>query len=378
MMLGVFVVVWLAVFNTVTAGHTAPTASTHPAAGSTLLQSMKQMLATLQQGMNRLLTQKPQSSSGVGTSGSSTELLAIKNKLMVLEAKLETTQAIQRETRTKLEATQTKQEATQTKLEATQTKLEATQTKLEATQTLLEANQRETRTKLEATQTKFEASEAIQKEMRTKLEASEAIQRETRTKLERTVAKQATTQATLKTLKSKRKSGSTFIRWGRKTCNNASHLVYSGVAGGSWWDHPGAAANPLCLTLTPQFDTTRAHPTRYALLYGAEYEAFHNRDDHDVPCSVCRVPQSTTIMIPATRACPKGWTTQYAGHLSAGREVHKAASQYVCMDGDPEIASSGHRDDDGYVFYYTLTRCGSLPCPPYVHNKVVLCVVCSK
>ncbi|KAL8613640.1 hypothetical protein ACOMHN_029732 [Nucella lapillus] len=127
-----------------------------------------------------------------------------------------------------------------------------------------------------------------------------------------------------------------------------------------------------------QFDTTRPHPTVHALLYGAEYELFHNHQDHDIPCSVCRVPQSTTIMIPATHACPKGWTTQYAGHMSAGHHGHKAASQYVCVDGDPENASSGHRGVDGKLFYYTVTRCGSLPCPPYVNNKVVLCVVCSK
>ncbi|KAL8577828.1 hypothetical protein ACOMHN_054578 [Nucella lapillus] len=152
----------------------------------------------------------------------------------------------------------------------------------------------------------------------------------------------------------------------------------SGVAGGSLWAHPGAAANPLCLTLTPQFDTTRAHPTHYVLLYGAKYQHFHNRHDHDVPCSVCRVPQSTTIMIFAPRACPKGWTTQYAGHMSAGYYIHKAASQYVCVDGDPENASSGHRNYNGYTFFYTVTRCGSLPCTSYVHNKVVLCVVCSK
>ncbi|KAL8573866.1 hypothetical protein ACOMHN_029314 [Nucella lapillus] len=83
-------------------------------------------------------------------------------------------------------------------------------------------------------------------------------------------------------------------------------------------------------------------------------------------------------MIPTTRACPKGWTTQYAGHLSAGHYNYKAANQYVSVDRDPENASSGHRNDNGYLFYYTLTRGGSLPCPPYVHNKVVLCVVCSK
>ncbi|KAL8569879.1 hypothetical protein ACOMHN_038571 [Nucella lapillus] len=200
--------------------------------------------------------------------------------------------------KTKLEATEAKQKATQTKLEATQTKLEATQTKLEAT----EAKQTTTEETLKST------------------------------------------QATLKKLKSSRKSGSTFIRWGRKTCNNASHLVYSGVAGGSWYSHPGAAANPLCLTMNPQVDGTPV-PRYHALLYGAEYQYFPNHHDHDVPCSVCRVPQSTTIMIPATRACPKGWTSQYAGHLSAGYPTHKSASH--------------------------------LPCPPYVHNKVVLCVVCS-
>ncbi|KAL8569878.1 hypothetical protein ACOMHN_038570 [Nucella lapillus] len=319
MMLGVSVVILISVLNTVTAGHAAPTTSATPAAGKTLLHGIKQilasqqegikhMLASMQQGHERIVTSikqlAAQSSSAVGTSGSSVELLAIKNKLVALESKLEATEA---------------------KLETTQTKLEMTQTKLEATQTKLEANQK----------------------------------------------------VTLKKLKSSRKSGSTFIRWGRKTCNNASHLVYSGVAGGSSHVHPGAAANPLCLTMNPQVDGTLL-PPHYTFLYGAEYDNVPNNHDHDVPCSVCRVPQSTTIMIPATRACPKGWTTQYAGHLSAGHPTHPAASQYVCMDKDPEKTSSGHQDQNGKLFYYTVTRCGSLPCPPYVNNKVVLCVVCSK
>ncbi|XP_076448958.1 short-chain collagen C4-like [Babylonia areolata] len=179
-------------------------------------------------------------------------------------------------------------------------------------------------------------------------------------------------------VRSNQKGGSTFVRWGRKTCANTSQLVYSGVAGGSWFDHPGAAANPLCLTLAPQFDGTAAHPHNRAYLYGVEYEDIPKHDDHDVPCSVCRAALSTTIMIPATRTCPTGWTTQYTGYLTSGYFGHKSASEYVCLDKDLENASSGHLNQNGKFFYFTVTRCGSLPCPPYVNNKVVLCVVCSK
>ncbi|XP_076449148.1 short-chain collagen C4-like, partial [Babylonia areolata] len=173
-------------------------------------------------------------------------------------------------------------------------------------------------------------------------------------------------------------TGSTFVRWGRKTCANTSQLVYSGVVGGSWWGHYGAAANPLCLTLAPQFDGTTADPKYRGYLYGAEYQNIPNHHDHDVPCSVCRAALSTTIMIPATRTCPTGWTTQYTGHLASAYTANKAAVEYTCLDKDPENASSGHLNQDGYLFYYTVTACGSLPCPPYTSNKVVLCVVCSK
>eukprot|EP00745_Piridium_sociabile_P045423 TRINITY_DN9814_c0_g1_i3.p1 TRINITY_DN9814_c0_g1~~TRINITY_DN9814_c0_g1_i3.p1 ORF type:complete len:114 (-),score=21.74 TRINITY_DN9814_c0_g1_i3:180-521(-) len=113
-------------------------------------------------------------------------------------------------------------------------------------------------------------------------------------------------------------------------------------------------------------------------MYGAEYQGITNLNEQDVPCSVCRAAQSTTIMIPATRACPLGWTTQYTGHLVAGYYNHKAATQYNCLDGDPESDASGHENKNGRLLYYTVAKCGSLPCPPYIQNKVVLCVVCSK
>ena len=120
-----------------------------------------------------------------------------------------------------------------------------------------------------------------------------------------------------------------------------------------------------------------AKPSGYGYLYGAEYESMTGHTDHDVPCSVCRVPQSTTIMVPGTLTCPPGWTTQYTGHVVSEHQSYYA-SEYVCLDGSPEHDSSGAVNNYGLLFYYTITQCGSLPCPPYVTNKVVTCVICSK
>ncbi|KAL8562738.1 hypothetical protein ACOMHN_022613 [Nucella lapillus] len=133
----------------------------------------------------------------------------------------------------------------------------------------------------------------------------------------------------------------------------------------------------LCLTLSPEtYGITT--PAYYSLIYGAEYQDIPGVVDHDVPCSVCRAAQSTTIMLPGTHSCPKGWLTQYKGHLVTGRPVHKAASEFVCLDVQPEAILGSHKNLDGYLLYYTFTQCGTLPCPPYKHMSLTLCVVCSK
>ncbi len=151
----------------------------------------------------------------------------------------------------------------------------------------------------------------------------------------------------------------------------------AGIAGGKQYNQKGSGTNPLCLTRTPQFDYAINPPAWPGFIYGAEYEFAGSHDDHDVPCSVCRAPQSTTIMVPATRTCPPGWTPQYTGHLSSQYKDY-FATEYVCLDGSPEDDSSGARNDDGYLFYFVTAQCGSLPCPPYIQGKVVTCAVCSK
>ena len=48
---------------------------------------------------------------------------------------------------------------------------------------------------------------------------------------------------------------STFVRWGRSVCPSSTELVYSGVAGGGWWDEPGSTTTAFCLPLNPVLAT---------------------------------------------------------------------------------------------------------------------------
>ncbi|XP_076455277.1 uncharacterized protein LOC143289919 isoform X1 [Babylonia areolata] len=171
--------------------------------------------------------------------------------------------------------------------------------------------------------------------------------------------------------------GSTFVRWGRTTCPDNTSLVYSGVAGGSWYSHTGGSSDYLCLVMDPQMDNTTV-PSHYSYLSGVEYDNVKGHHDQDAVCSVCRAPQSTTLMIPATHTCPAGWTSQYRGHLMTEDKNRDGRTEYTCVDEVRENRPGGHENKNGALFYHVVTKCGSLPCPPYVPDKVVTCVVCSK
>ncbi|KAK7112251.1 short-chain collagen C4-like [Littorina saxatilis] len=170
--------------------------------------------------------------------------------------------------------------------------------------------------------------------------------------------------------------GSSYVRWGRKTCPDGASQVYAGVVGGKHYAHAGGATNALCLTKEPEYDNT-TKPVYYGYLYGAEYEYIGDNHDHDVPCSVCVAPKATTIMVPARITCPEGWTAQYSGHL-VSEYYGRAATEYLCLDGSPEVEVGGEPNKNGFLLYLVLTKCGSLPCPPYKDNLVTTCVVCSK
>ena len=186
-------------------------------------------------------------------------------------------------------------------------------------------------------------------------------------------------------------SGSTYIRWGRKSCPsvNGTELVYSGFAAGSHYTETGAASNYICLSPDPNWEHYNdSHDAYGAHVYGAEYQSDgidnmakflgQNVQDEDVPCSLCRSSRPTVVMIPGKNQCYKGWTLEYKGYLSAGNFNHAAASEFVCLDIRPDVLQGGHSDKNGVLFYLAEGRCGSLPCPPYVEGRELTCVVCSR
>ena len=120
----------------------------------------------------------------------------------------------------------------------------------------------------------------------------------------------------------------------------------------------------------------------YGRMYGAEFETnfwASNSDDEDVPCVVCRNPHTvSSIMIPGKNVCYSGWNLEYDGYLSSGNVGHAAASSHNCVDINPEYLTSGVDNKEGKLFYNVVAKCGSLPCPPYVNNYPLTCVVCSK
>jgi len=172
--------------------------------------------------------------------------------------------------------------------------------------------------------------------------------------------------------------GSTFIRWGKSSCPSSSQIVYSGFVGGSFHSDAGGSAKHLCLSPNPVMSDLWFSAVWHSTLYGAEYEAILNLNDLDVVCAVCKVSKASTFMLPGTNVCPSGWTTQYSGFLVGATYHHADASDYTCMDGQSEGRPGSEANQDGNVFYYTVAVCGSLPCPPYVNNKVVTCAVCSQ
>ena len=206
------------------------------------------------------------------------------------------------------------------------------------------------------------------------------------------IQKLQTDIAALKTVKSNGQAGSTYVRWGRHNCSgNGTELVYAGYAAGSDYRDTGAAANYICLSPDPLWGHYNDVQNAGAKILGVEYEfygetkggdtsAFFHKSlfNEDAPCSVCRPPRPTVIMIPGRNQCYKGWTLEYKGYLVAGRSIHPAATEYVCLDDNPDVIPGGHVSQDGSLFYMVEGKCGPLLCPPYVDGRELTCVVCSK
>ena len=178
-------------------------------------------------------------------------------------------------------------------------------------------------------------------------------------------------------------TGTVFIRWGRNSCpkNDTGEitLVYSGYTASSSINRDGGSI--VCLPQDPQWNRydnkTLASTTGWL---GVEYygdELFDNvHRDNDAPCAVCYVAlRSTMILIPGRKTCYPGWTTEYSGYQMSVIGTHT-----ICIDEEPEgIAGGEARGNYMKRMFFTKIRCGTNTlCPPYVEERQLTCVVCTK
>ncbi len=99
-------------------------------------------------------------------------------------------------------------------------------------------------------------------------------------------------------------------------------------------------------------------------------------------CAVCQIPSTSSIMIPGRKDCSGNhgnWRMEYSGYLMAGAPSHKAASEYLCMDGTPDFQKRITSWSYKSLLYAVYSKCnGATPCPPYVEGREMTCVVCSR
>ena len=177
-----------------------------------------------------------------------------------------------------------------------------------------------------------------------------------------------------------------YTRWGRKSCPAGAELVYEGIAVSGHYTHQGGGADHVCLPAKEPQNAKKPMPPNYSWIYGTEYESvndiFPGKHDHNVPCAVCYVPtRNTKLMIPARTSCPSPWTMEYNGYLMTSLSSyhnHLKNSLHECVDGNPESIDGSGANNDGALFYFILSTCTGIPCPPYAVNEVVTCVVCTR
>ena len=181
--------------------------------------------------------------------------------------------------------------------------------------------------------------------------------------------------------------GTVYTRWGRTSCpsDQGTTLVYSGRAGGSYYNHYGGAANLLCLPDDPEYSRYEGGVQGRSPLRGAEYrgstnEPFGGKYGHNIPCAVCCTSiRSKLLVIPAKLSCPTNWTTDYNGFLMAAHYNHNGRTLFECIDGQPESVPGLNGGDINNALYYDVeATCNSLSCPPYDSEKEVTCVVCTQ
>ena len=134
--------------------------------------------------------------------------------------------------------------------------------------------------------------------------------------------------------------GVSYIVWGKQYCPNGQTL-YSGVIGGNTVTHSAGGSNQLCLPDSPKYGQYTSGAQQRGLIYPGKYDTSSYTSLSRVHgklarCAACyNSGSSTSIMIPATISCPRGWNQEYYGYLMAQPDVrgyYRYIRMYSCID----------------------------------------------
>jgi len=184
-----------------------------------------------------------------------------------------------------------------------------------------------------------------------------------------------------------------YIRWGRTTCVAGSLALYTGNIASQYNGNVGGSANYICLSDSPSWGNVNPVAKQtYAPVAGVlyflpdytnnnpfSYANYNNQDIHlkSAPCVACISPNTNAVMIPGQTSCPSDTTVEYSGYLVANHDTNYK-SEYICLDGAPEVSKTGGSNQSGGVLVLAQIWCGLLACPyPYAQYKQVSCSVCS-
>ena len=159
-------------------------------------------------------------------------------------------------------------------------------------------------------------------------------------------------------------------------------MVYSGITVGEDYHYQGGGVNYLCLPEEPEYLSSSFNKNiAAAFLCGTEYQMpimSTVSTDQNAPCAVCYTStKSVQIMIPAKITCPNTWATEYIGYLMTERYNHNR-KDFICVDREADAIPGSGADTGGATLHPVASTCNGIPCPPYVTNKYITCVVCTK
>lgn len=186
--------------------------------------------------------------------------------------------------------------------------------------------------------------------------------------------------------------GATYVRWGKTECPSVDRTVkiYDGFAAGGNSQEHGGGSEVLCVPSEPRY-ANHTGQGGSAALYSASYDIPKEQsivlfgkelNDYDVPCVVCQsIGRPVSLRIPVQTDCYSGWITEYRGYLLTANEYAKKSSDFVCVDSDADVVPGTQGSDNSRSFLSTVgVACTSVApwCPPYVHEREIPCVMCTK